>query len=180
MIHRITCVAVGLMALLMTACDTEIEPADESTPSVTVYLLFGADAFGTNTFDNAEDRHNPCKYFDGLMNKAVQVDVRVAVPDPTSQYGFRDIYPIQTFLRNPDFPGGDPNGIGVQLPGTKGFVMIITIYGEPDPRCCPAPPSPVGRVVYRRIWAYSTMEGALRTRAMLPETAWPKIECLRF
>ncbi len=167
---------IAALCLLLSACDSELPPADSQTPSTTVYLNFGHEPL--NRYDTVTARYDPCKFFDGWINKATQVSIRVCVPSPGNPPSFKDIYPVQNFQRYPDFPSGNPNGIGVQLPETGGFVMIVTIYGEPDSRCCPG--TPPGRVIYRLMWPYATMEGAMRVRYMLPESSSPNIECLYF
>lgn len=162
------------VATLASCTDDHLPAANENTPRTTVYLQFGIDPYGR--FDTIATRHDPCKWFDGIQNKAAQMTVQTLVPDASKPSGMREINPPQIFKRYPDFPDGDPNGLGVQLPESGGSIMIVTIYGEPNADCCPGPPP--GRPIFRLFWPYGKVETSIRIRRMIPGAA--PGDCLYF
>jgi len=164
-----TYVACAVLIFTLSSCkackDDEdyIPPASESAPTTTMYMNYGVH----NWYDTVTNRMDKCRYFDGVQNKAAQVTVRILVPDATKAGGARDLYHPQIFKRYPDFPSGDPNGMGVQVPVSGGYIMLISIFGEPDEDCCPGPPP--GRPYFESIWPYDQTENGFRLRHVLPE-----------
>lgn len=161
----IACTFLTVMLASCEGCEDEdiIPPATETTPTTVLYLNYGQHEW----YDTLSGREDKCKFFDGVMNKAAQVVVRILVPDPTSAAKMRDLYPAQVKTRYPDFPSGDPNGLGFNVPQTGGYAMLIQIYGEIDTDCCPGPPP--GRPYFEGFWPYDDTENGFRLRHIIPE-----------
>lgn len=162
---------LGLCLFGLTSCTNDPDAPPAATPS-TPQITAGM-GLTNSLYNNLPNRNDPCAWFDGDQNKATQVTIETFTLD--SQGKMIKLYDPQIFLDGRDFYGGDPGGLHFKAPEKGGFLMVVSVYAEPNEDCCPGPPP--GRPVYREIWPWVEIDRGYPVVVNLPHFTG---ECLYF